>query len=78
MDSNQLLAPELHGVIPFDTIGLTPREVGGHPGEPGKTSTGKESCDGDVVTRAQGVFIGPSNRGAGERAVAAERTDVAF
>jgi hypothetical protein len=28
--SNQLFAPELHAVIPLNTIGLTPPEVGGY------------------------------------------------
>ena len=65
-------------MIPFDTISLAPDKGGGHPGEPDKTGTGKESCGGDVVTWAQGVIIGAFNRGAGEHAVAAERTDVVF
>jgi len=41
--SSQVLAPELHEVVPLDSIGLTPLEVGGYPGEEGKTYPGKES-----------------------------------
>lgn len=33
------LAPELHEVVPFDAINLTPREAGCDPREPGKTGT---------------------------------------
>ena len=76
--SKELLDPELHGMIPFDAIGLLPHEAGGYPGEPDKTGTSKESCDGDVVTGAGWVIFWALNRGAGELAVVAERTDVAF
>ena len=61
--SQQVLDPELHRVVPFDTINLTPHETGCCPRESDKTGTGKESCNGDVVTGAQGVIIGTLNSG---------------